>query len=99
MANLNSLRPSNIVGSGRLRKANPLVPIVKNSVVGTQEHISQDPEGAQGRGNFQAHETRDALLLAHGADLWREEGSGARRLSRELVHARLWDHERTLKRR
>lgn len=45
-----------------LSEAHTPVAIVKHSVVGTQEDVTQDPQGADG--NVQAHEAADALRSA-----------------------------------
>lgn len=42
---------------------------VENSVVGADEHITQDPKGAWGRGDVNAHESGKALSLASRRDL------------------------------
>ena len=55
--------------SGCYGEAHALVAIVKDGVVGPNEDVAQDPEGAQRRGHIQPHEPADALLLTKGPNL------------------------------
>ncbi len=52
-------------GSGhRVGEADALLAGVKDGVVGAHKDVSQDPQGPCWRGQVQAHEAADALLLA-----------------------------------
>ena len=48
----------------RVSKAHALLAGIKDGVVGTHEHIAQNPQRPCRLGKVQAHEAADALLLA-----------------------------------
>ena len=52
-----------------LGKAHSVVAQVELSVVWTNEHVSQDPDGAHGRGDVHPHEAGEADLFPHLGDL------------------------------
>ncbi len=67
-------------GNG-VRKADALVAHIEHSVVGAHEDIAQDPEGASGRRQVEAHEAADALRAAVRIHL----GAGEAEVSDELL--------------
>lgn len=66
-------RPSSL----GLGESHPVVVPVEDGVVLTDEHITQDPQGAGGGGNVQSHETAQTNGLPGLRDLcdWRETES------------------------
>lgn len=48
----------------RVSKANALLAGIEDGVVGTHEHVAQDPQRPCGLWKVQTHEAADALLLA-----------------------------------
>lgn len=64
------LGASNRRGSLGLGEAHPVVVPVKDGVVLTDEHVSQDPQGAGGGGNVQTHEAAQTDGLSGLRDLF-----------------------------
>ena len=62
-------KPGQASGSGRKADALGARRGVKDGVVGAHKHVAQDPERAGRRRQVEAHEARDALLLAARAHL------------------------------
>ena len=62
-------QPVQASGCGRKADALGARRGVKDGVVGAHEHVAQDPERAGRRRQVEAHEARDALLLAARAHL------------------------------
>ena len=52
-----------------LSEAHSVVAQIELCVVGTNEHVSEDPDGSHGRGDVHAHEAGEADLLPHLGDL------------------------------
>lgn len=50
-------------------KPNAVVSIIEDGVVSADKHVSQNPQGAYGCGDIDAHESRQALGLAATGDL------------------------------
>lgn len=50
-------------------KTKTLVAEIEHSVVGADEDVSQNPQGAWGRGDVDSHESRQALSLSEGGNL------------------------------
>ena len=67
-------RNSSFNPSNRIREPDPIIPVVEHRVVGPQEDVPQDPQGAHW--DVQAHEAADALGRALGLNLAETGRSG-----------------------
>lgn len=77
----------NVLGwdRGGVGEANALAAIVKDSVVGSKEDVSQDPEWASG--DINAHEAADTLRCVTLSNLRREARQQAAPCTVRVVHA------------